>query len=565
MLQVPTLAIRIDSWVEMPYNAIPHLTRVPVFSSFVALPLIIVLAGLINIASCFMSKQQAGGKPALPKQESEELEEFGKEDAGDQADSDGDYDGDQEDEAEQSEGDQINDENKNDDDFDEISLDDTPAKPTPIQEFTKPTNYQPQAQTIPNQSKTGAQPLPHALGQKPALSPNIQILQQSKVPDLSTPNQPSYAVPMVPKLASNPIQMANLQPERHPVSQTQDPVIIKNLPSNPGGTEFEQDQQFQQYLSTLTEYDRSRYFQLLNKNKQLRMELGGICNQVESLLNKAHKQPPSLKKNDNLSEDVASKMKILRQQQFHISNLKSKIASRRKELDETHQYNVVREKEDELKALRRQLEELENERMTLAQAKREHEESLSSLRQHEDNEERKKQLLEELKNVKSENKVLIDKKQELERELKKNHAKLFDGKLYVRELQKRIEQHKRRMPGDDLRGISEADVDKLKDKIQQLESERRMKMATHDRDIKEVEAMRKELEHEHERLQKVLTEKDREMRMNSLKMKELKRIQRARVSKPLASRPCLNRQCRFRRFAARTRDEQTTDPRGTRS
>ena len=58
----------------------------------------------------------------------------------------------------------------------------------------------------------------------------------------------------------------------------------------------------------------------------------------------------------------------------------------------------------------------------------------------------------------------------------------------------------------------------------------------HDRDMRDVEMMRRELEREHERLQRMLSEKDREMRINSIKMKELKRIQRARISRPMKSR-----------------------------
>lgn len=233
-------------------------------------------------------------------------------------------------------------------------------------------------------------------------------------------------------------------------------------------------------------------------------------------------------------------MKVLKQQQFHISNLKAKISEKRAELDENKQYDLVREKEDELKDLRRRLKELMDERATVCAARDEQAKVLDKLKGGEDQEKKKDHLLEDLKSIKLENKLLIEKKTELERELKKNHSKMFDGKLYVRELQRRIEQHKKRFPNEEMRGITEEDIDRLKEKIKDLEEERNTKISTHDRDMKDIDYMRRELERENERLQRILTEKDRDMRINSLKMKELKRIQRTRASRPLKSRLLAN-------------------------
>lgn len=228
-------------------------------------------------------------------------------------------------------------------------------------------------------------------------------------------------------------------------------------------------------------------------------------------------------------------MRILKEQQFHISNLKAKINEKRKELDENRQYDLVREKEDELKDLRRRLKDLMDERATVCANRDEQVKVLEKLKGGEDQERKKDILLEELKTIKLENKLLIEKKTELERELKKNHSKMFDGKLYIRDLQRRIDQHRKRFPDEEMRGVTEDDIDRLKDKIKDLEEERKSKILSHDRDMKDIDYMRRELERENERLQRILAEKDREMRLNSLKMKELKRIQRTRAAKPLKS------------------------------
>lgn len=185
--------------------------------------------------------------------------------------------------------------------------------------------------------------------------------------------------------------------------------------------------------------------------------------------------------------------------------------------------------------MKRKLKELMDERNTVTAMRDDQAKMLEKLKGGEDQERRKEALLEELKNLKQENKILMDKKTELEKELKKNHSKMFDGKIYIRELQKRIEQHKKRFPNEEMRGITEDDIELLKERIRELDEERKTKIITHEQDMRDIEHMRKELERENDRLQRILTEKDREMRINSLKMKELKRVQRTRATRPLKS------------------------------
>ena len=236
------------------------------------------------------------------------------------------------------------------------------------------------------------------------------------------------------------------------------------------------------------------------------------------------------------NEEIQAKMKILKQQQFHISNLKEKISKKRQELDETNQFNQVREKEDVLKDLRRRLKQLLEERDTVMVVKTEQEKALQELKGSEDQEAKKSELLHELQETKQENKILLEKKQELEREIKQNHAKLFDGKIYVRELQKKIDAHKKRFPNEEMRAITSEDVQRLRAQIRELELDRREKIDQHDSEMRDLESMRRDLEREHERLQRILADKDREMRMNSLKLRELKRLQRARAAIPIRSR-----------------------------
>ena len=234
-------------------------------------------------------------------------------------------------------------------------------------------------------------------------------------------------------------------------------------------------------------------------------------------------------------------MNILKQQQFHISSLKEKISLKKTELDENNQLNIVREKEDELKFLRKKLKALVEERETVVSIKNGQEKALQEMRGTTDQEMKKKEMQAELQDIKQENKLLVEKKQELERELKKNHSKMFDGKILVRDLKRKIEQHKKRFADESLKEITDEDIEKLREQIWQLDQERKEKAALHDQEMRDLEMMRRDLEREHERLQRILGEKDREMRMNSLKLKELKRLQRIRSSMPIRSRQAINR------------------------
>jgi hypothetical protein len=229
-------------------------------------------------------------------------------------------------------------------------------------------------------------------------------------------------------------------------------------------------------------------------------------------------------------------MRVLREQQYHISNLKAKINEKKKELDQAHQYSMIREKEDELKNLKRILKDLMNEREVVLGLRKDQEKTLHNLQDSETHENRRKELLEELNEIKRENKVLMEKKGELEKQLNKNHSKLVNGKLYIRELEKKIEDHKKKYDGTDLKNITEEDIENLKEKMMILEQEKRERTLMNEEDLRNVEKMKAELRRENQRLEKILREKDKEMRLNSLKMKELKRLQRLRMNRPVKGR-----------------------------
>ena len=85
--------------------------------------------------------------------------------------------------------------------------------------------------------------------------------------------------------APRPDRLPRIEP-LFPDSRETKPVTGSTLNEAKLPRGFESDQQFQKYLSTLTEYDRSRYQQLLEKNKTLKEELRKIAKQTEEVLRK---------------------------------------------------------------------------------------------------------------------------------------------------------------------------------------------------------------------------------------------------------------------------------------
>ena len=86
--------------------------------------------------------------------------------------------------------------------------------------------------------------------------------------------------------AGNPNQQSRSDNLRGESPQPQGKTPTSDQKKPPEAVTYDSDPQFQQYLTTLTEYDRSRYNQLLKKNVQLREELKKIADQTEILIKK---------------------------------------------------------------------------------------------------------------------------------------------------------------------------------------------------------------------------------------------------------------------------------------
>lgn len=260
----------------------------------------------------------------------------------------------------------------------------------------------------------------------------------------------------------------------------------------------DKEARMQRYLSSLSEYDRSRYLQLAEKNEKLRKELKGISRATEEIIKKEKRRKKS-RYNQEEDEEVKRKTKQLREQQALLNQLKRKIASKKRELDTAYQYPLIREKEDELKHLKKILAQLTKERDSVLKVKKQQSKALNALKYNKEEEKRKSELAKELKKIKKNNKELMEKKAKLEKIMNKNHVKIVNGKVYIRELKKRLHDFKKKNDGIDYRKISEKDVEEMKDKIETLKLEKKNIEKRHLLDLKNIEKMKHELRQENYR------------------------------------------------------------------
>lgn len=299
-----------------------------------------------------------------------------------------------------------------------------------------------------------------------------------------------------------------------------------------GDGDNEYQDKLNQYLATLSEYDKGRYQQLLEKNNKLKDELRNITTATEQILNKERERRRA-KYNHEESKEVQDKQKILKEQQLQLNDLKNKIGSKKRELDNAYQYPLVREKEDELKNLKRIYAEHKKEKESVLRIKKEQEKALHGFGFNQEEEERKSELVSELREVKAENKNLHDQKAEMEKALNKNHQKVINSKVYIRDLKKKLEEHKHKSDGHDYKNITEEDLMEMEQKVKDLQYERGQREKKHYEDLKYLEKQKNDLIKENSRLEEKLKEKDKEIRLNKLKMSELKRLQRHKAVKPM--------------------------------
>ena len=333
--------------------------------------------------------------------------------------------------------------------------------------------------------------------------------------------------PKDPKEQKEPKELSTVSNKKPPPSakQLQLPECFRS---------FEADPAFMSYYQCLNDFDRDRFRQMYEKNKKLREELQVISKATEEIIKKEKERRLKRDKFED-DEDVRKQDRVIRDQQQVIGNMRVKIEKRQKELDEAFQYPMVREREDQLRDLKRQIKELEDQREAAQRVRREQTKATGATSENKMEEERKQKLLFELNEKKRESKRLLEEKTEIDKIVEKNHTKLVNGKIQVRELEKKIDSFKNNKNKDELqkRQISKEDLEVAKAELDQLKRERKQKAKEFEDDVRDYERMKADLRRDSQKQERVLREKEKEFRLNAIKMKELKRMQRHKAVKPM--------------------------------
>jgi hypothetical protein len=326
-------------------------------------------------------------------------------------------------------------------------------------------------------------------------------------------------------------------PAQSPAKKTKpQPTQSKNAQpmtqSNPNGAE---GSTLDRYLATLSDKDRKKYLSLMEKNRQLKEELRTISESTEQILQKEKekKRAKQLEATEDKDPDINEKRRTLYEQQSRIQQLKADIKKKKADLDSTYHTDVIREKQDELNDLKRILDELVVERETLERIRREQERVLKEKEVDVNENFRKDELIEKLREAKTTYKNILDQKNEKEKEVNTLHGQVVAEKMALRELQQKINELKSRKKVEENGNATEAEIESLNQQIKELKAKKQTIIEDAESKMKALERSKKELTREIETLEQTLKEKDKDMRLNSIKLKDLKRLQRHNVLKPI--------------------------------
>ena len=129
--------------------------------------------------------------------------------------------------------------------------------------------------------------------------------------------------------------------------------------------------------------------------------------------------------------------------------MKENIKKKKSELETTYHFEIIREKEDELKNLKRIKKELINEKKTVQNVCKEQRKALKAFSDNQHEQDRRKKFEKKLNDLKDEYKVLQEEKLKLTTELNILHSDLIKNRIYIRNMKKNIDIIKSKKPGSD--------------------------------------------------------------------------------------------------------------------
>lgn len=288
---------------------------------------------------------------------------------------------------------------------------------------------------------------------------------------------------------------------------------------------IQQPETLEAYLASLNERDRKRYQALLQSNTELRSELQGVAQTMADLVAKkkhpqANPKPRAVERND---QDLVKKKQTMADQQQTIQTLKSEVKAKKLELEKTYNFEVIREKQDELNHFKRMADELRAEKATLDKVKRDQEKYLAEKRTSSQDLSKKSELLEKLRVERETAKALADEKYELEKEVNLVHNQVIGWNLAKKNAQMKAEEAARLGRESETELTGKADLAEAEEQIEEMKRRKETIVCDGEELYKVLEKNKRDMEKRIGELEEATREREKVLRLNLIKMREARR------------------------------------------
>ena len=284
------------------------------------------------------------------------------------------------------------------------------------------------------------------------------------------------------------------------------------------------------YFDTLSEYDKNRYRVLQEKNTRLVLELQNITDATQNILDKETEK----RKIRNVYEEpaeVTEKKSQLRQKQNEAFEIKARINHKKKQLYGDFILPLVRDKENELKSLKKvfaaRYKEKQSIEKIMSQQKQALEEHVNGL----ESEEVQQKALEDVRAFNQKNRDLYEKITVQEKFLKQNHNKVYDLKMFLRNYRKKYEKSQNSNSLNKEK-ITQQDSDSLESEIESLKNQLADQKKTYKEQTSILEKAKYDQMEANLANEDKIKLRDKEIRLYKLKLKEVQRLARIKAYKP---------------------------------
>jgi chromosome segregation ATPase len=188
---------------------------------------------------------------------------------------------------------------------------------------------------------------------------------------------------------------------------------------------------------------------IIEQNIRLKEQIFELSQQLEEILEKdkgRKRRLGGISPGDD-EATLREKKSELRKQQLEIAEMKGKIYGVKRQLEKIYNNRNLVSKEQHLRALKQQLHQLDEEKLSLLRIKNEQASHLKALASEQHYQDKIDDLKRELARAKEEGKAVNDKIIEAEKVLRKNHEQYIAKQERLRELEQKVGAGKERLKG----------------------------------------------------------------------------------------------------------------------